>query len=468
MVKRTFEEDIENNVELSNIENKDSHSDQSRNKRANTFAILKVPYSNGRYYYRNGQLSRGSHSIVYKLYNEDESKIFAGKQLFTKGNQMLRRKIIDELELYKLLCRQKQVNIIQLIEYFQFSNTVSENDNNNNTEHDNIYMVLEYANNGTLQSILQYRGYLEEIETKSIILQICGGVFWLHRNNIIHGDLKLGNILVHHTKDPTSDNHCAYDIIKICDFGHSFINDQSKNYFDDQSEILGTPYYLAPELVCKYKGINVSGKTIPLISFPIDIWAIGVILFSLLYNCNPFISNKEELHSLSRLDLYSRITSNRVRIPSDRPRLTKECEDLLVKLLKQHPLKRLTLLEIVDHKWFKNGFIKDINLLTPNEKQLRDKKVNNYKNDEEMKEYIDALYKYGFSSLLKGFKNEKDGREEGSVEDDILKNLKKYIKREHNKRITLYRNISNIIRVLIKLELLCKRVRYGTILVKES
>ncbi|KAK5781196.1 hypothetical protein RI543_001593 [Arxiozyma heterogenica] len=445
MVKRSYEEDIENDIELINVENCDFHTDQNGNKRANKFTILKVPYTNGRYYYRNGQLSRGSHSIVYKLFNENETKIFAGKQLLTKGSKMLRRKIIDELELYKLICRQKQVNIVQLIEYFQTCTTDNKNNNENNNKdlkHDDIYMVLEYANNGTLQSILQYRGNLDEIETKNIILQICGGVFWLHRNNTVHGDLKLGNLLVDRVRRSIANSKHEYDIIKICDFGHSFINDQSKNYFDDQSEILGTPYYLAPELVCKYKGVNISGKTIPLISFPIDIWAIGVILFTMLYNRNLFISDKEELHRLSRVDLYSRITSNILRIPSDGPNITKECKNLLIKLLKQHPLKRLTLLEVIDHKWFKNGFIKEINLLAPNGGELKNRKRNN-QNDNEIKEYIDALYKYGFDSLLNGYKNVRDGGDKKSIKDDILKNLKINVKREHKRRISMYNNISN-------------------------
>lgn len=430
MVKRSLEENNENDSALIDFENRDSHSDQNRNKRANSFTVLKVPYSYGRYYYRNGQLSRGSHSVVYKLYNEDETKIFAGKRLLTKGNKMLRRKIINELELYKLICKAKQVNIVQLIEYFQVLN---EDDNDTNGD---VYMVLEYANNGTLQSILQYRGYLEEIETKSLILQICGGMYWLHSNNIIHGDLKLGNILIDHIKlgrEGDSKKDHEYDIIKICDFGHSFINDGHKNYLNDQSDIVGTPYYLAPEVVCKYKGINVSGKTIPLISFPIDIWAIGVILFTMLYNCNPFISNKEELHSLSITDLFSRITSNRLRIPSDRPAVTKECEDLLVKILRQHPLKRLTLLEVIDHRWFKTGFIKDINLLTPNEIQHVKEKRND---GDDLKEYIDALYEYGFASLLKSGTLKKG--------TDIKETLKNISKGEYKKRITKYNNINNV------------------------
>lgn len=378
MVKRSLEEE---DIDLENEETRASSRTFAVSKRANKFIKLKVPYSNGRYYHRNNELSRGAHSIVYRLFNEEETSMFAGKRLITNGNKSLKLQVRDELEMYKLICKKKHPNIIQLNESFQLSNH-------------NLYMVLEYANNGTLQDVLQYRRTLPELETKSLILQMCGGVYWLHSNRIIHGDLKLGNVLIHNIN---SKKDGKYDMVKICDFGHSFINDGSKNYIDQESDIMGTPYYLAPEIIYRYRGINVSGKTIPLISFPIDIWSIGVILFTMLFGCNPFITNEDELHNLSMIDLMSRITSNTIKLPSNLAnQLTPSSKNLLSKILRQHPLKRITLLEIISHEWFKSGFVKDVELLNPNATASLENL--NYKSG--LEDYITALKQYGFSSLL--------------------------------------------------------------------
>lgn len=409
MAKRSFEDE---DIDLENEGNKTSTRTFAVSKRANRFITLKVPYSGGRYYHRNNELSRGAHSIVYKLFNEDETEMFAGKRLLTKDNKALKLKIIDELEMYKLICKKKHPNIIQLNESFQSPNH-------------NLYMVLEYANNGTLQNILQYRGSLSELESKSLLLQMCGGIYWLHRNHIIHGDLKLGNILIHNV---TSKANGKYDIVKICDFGHSFINDGSKNYIDHESDIIGTPYYLAPEVIYRYRGINTSGKTIPFISFPIDIWSIGVVLFTMLFGCNPFITNKDELHSLSMTDLMSRITSNTIKLPYGFVnQLSPLGNNLLVKILRQNPLKRITLLGIISHDWFTSGFIKDIELLNSTSAA----RLANNNNTPSMNDYINALKEYGFGSLLNKPKKSDNPA-------DILHNLKLNTKKAKKKLSSPY------------------------------
>lgn len=417
MAKRSFEDD-DGVLEQDQMDTGDFLNHSSRqfapSKRANRIVTLTVPFTEGRFYHRNNELSRGAHSIVYRLLNEEETMTFAGKRLLINGNKVLKQKIIDEIEMYKLICKRKHPNIIQMNEYFQLPNH-------------QLYMVLDYANNGTLQSILQYRGKLTELETKTLILQICGGVYWLHHNHIIHGDLKLGNVLIHHVN--FTDKTLSYDMVKICDFGHSFINNGDRNYRDHESEIMGTPYYLAPEIICRYRGINKCGKTIPMISYPIDIWSIGVIFFTLLYGVNPFIANKDELHSLSMTDLMTRITSNIIKLPSDNngDELTSQGKDLLIKLLRQHPLKRITLLEIVNHKWIKDGFMKDVNLLDPHDlSNLND-------NSTSLSQYIDALKSYGFGKLL--FNKSSQYNETISNQ---LTNLERNVKKQKKRFLSLY------------------------------
>ena len=83
-------------------------------------------------------------------------------------------------------------------------------------------------------------------------------VNYCHKNNIVHRDLKPENILLEQNKE--------FDQIKIIDFGTSLVYDPSKPL----DEKLGTPYYIAPEV------LNTSYNS------KCDIWSVGVITYILL------------------------------------------------------------------------------------------------------------------------------------------------------------------------------------------
>jgi calcium-dependent protein kinase len=93
---------------------------------------------------------------------------------------------------------------------------------------------------------------------------ILGCINYCHLNNVIHRDLKPENVLMEKNLEP--------DSIKIIDFGLSVKSDKAARY----SEMVGTPYYVAPEVM---KG-NYGKK--------IDVWACGVITYILLGGVPPF------------------------------------------------------------------------------------------------------------------------------------------------------------------------------------
>ena len=98
----------------------------------------------------------------------------------------------------------------------------------------------------------------------------------MHNNNIVHRDLKLDNILVEESTR----------MVKLIDFGFSVVvgNGTPLKIF------CGTPSYMAPEIVRKHE---YDGK-------PVDIWALGVLLFVLLTGSFPFRGTSES-------DLYQKI-----------------------------------------------------------------------------------------------------------------------------------------------------------------
>ncbi len=117
---------------------------------------------------------------------------------------------------------------------------------------------------------------IREATARRIFKQVAEGVAYLHSHNIVHRDLKLDNILIEESTR----------MVKLIDFGFSVVvgNGVKLKVF------CGTPSYMAPEIVRKHE---YDGK-------PVDIWALGVLLFVLLTGTFPF-------RGISEQDLYQKI-----------------------------------------------------------------------------------------------------------------------------------------------------------------
>ena len=156
------------------------------------------------------------------------------------------------------------------------------------TEYDNtFYLIYEYCNGGDLNKYL--KSYIEkfdqpigEKEVQKIIKDILNGLSCLHRNDIVHHDIKPGNILLQYKtdkdkKDLNIDN-CTF---KLADFGLAKFSNEAKT-----DKIYGTYTFIDP--ICSiYNRVELfdEDKT--------DIWAIGILTYRLLFNStHPFISNE--------------------------------------------------------------------------------------------------------------------------------------------------------------------------------
>jgi serine/threonine protein kinase len=121
----------------------------------------------------------------------------------------------------------------------------------------NTYVILELCSNGSVMEMVKNRKCLSLPEVRRFMVQLCGAVKYLHKRNVAHRDLKMGNMFLDSNMD-----------IKVGDFGLAAII-LSERDEQRRKTLCGTPNYIAPEVLDKSK----RGHT-----QKVDIWSIGVIL----------------------------------------------------------------------------------------------------------------------------------------------------------------------------------------------
>lgn len=201
-----------------------------------------------------------------------------------------------------------------------------------------IYLVLEYVSNGEIiWHTRDHEPALTLQQARQTFRDVVLGLEYLHYQGIIHRDLKPANLLW--TKDHRT---------KISDFGVSHLSkiegstdDINKNELE-LAKTAGTPAFFAPELC--YVDIS---KPRPIITGAIDVWALGVTLFCLLFGRCPFIADHE-------FELFNVIVQEPLVIPHYPP-IDQEARDLLTRLLIKNPDQRITLPEVKRHPWVLNG-----------------------------------------------------------------------------------------------------------------
>ena len=122
---------------------------------------------------------------------------------------------------------------------------------------------MELCPNQTLNELLRRRKRLTEIEAQCYLFQLASALDYLHKNKIIHRDLKLSNLFLSDRME-----------IKVGDLG--LAAKLSSNY-ERRKTICGTPNYIAPEI------LDGAGH-----SYEVDLWSYGVIAYALMVGRLPF------------------------------------------------------------------------------------------------------------------------------------------------------------------------------------
>ncbi|XP_055544632.1 phosphorylase b kinase gamma catalytic chain, skeletal muscle/heart isoform isoform X4 [Wyeomyia smithii] len=189
-----------------------------------------------------------------------------------------------------------------------------------------IFLVFELCRQGELFDYLTSVVTLSEKKSRYIMRQIFEGVDYIHSRNIVHRDLKPENILLDDSLN-----------VKITDFGFARKLKDGEKLFD----LCGTPGYLAPEtLKCNMF------EDAPGYSKEVDIWACGVIMFTLLVGCPPFWHRKQMVMLRNIMEGKYSFTSPEWADISEDPK------DLIRKCLVVDPTKRITVTDALKHPFF--------------------------------------------------------------------------------------------------------------------
>lgn len=186
-----------------------------------------------------------------------------------------------------------------------------------------IFMVFEIAAGGELFDYLTQMVKLSEKKTRQIMQQILLAVEHMHSHNVVHRDLKPENVLLDEQLN-----------VKISDFGFSTFVQKG----DQLSELLGTPGYLAPEMLKRSVEAGAPGY-----NKEIDLWACGVIMYTLLVGFPPFWHRKQLLMLRSIMEGRYEFVSPEWDDISD------QAKDMIRKLLVVDPHSRLTATQALSH-----------------------------------------------------------------------------------------------------------------------
>ncbi len=313
------------------------------------------------------QLGQGAYGIVYKVQSKRFKFIRAMKKIAKDKliNPNDSDSFVNEINILKKL---EHPNVIKIYELFE--------------DEESFYIVTEYLGGGSLQQKIEEMEDRNEVIIGIIMNQLISAVAYLHKNNIIHGDLKPDNIMISsnssynsnaklsfnssakvdmkvideicrksnggRAKKGSGESHLNYlkehkvnfknfsnFQIKLIDFGCSKVLTRDHSKFED---IIGTCYYMSPEV------------TQNIYNEKCDLWSCGVIMYELLSGNLPFEGETEK-------EIADNIFNFNFSL--DKPEfknVSQHAKRLITKLMTYDPSERISAMEALNDPFFTEYF----------------------------------------------------------------------------------------------------------------
>ncbi|KAK3124493.1 hypothetical protein QOZ80_7BG0587370 [Eleusine coracana subsp. coracana] len=253
------------------------------------------------------KLGQGQFGTTYQCVEKATGKVFACKSI-------AKRKLVSEEDVEDVR-REIQImhhlsgnpNVISIVGAYEDAVAV--------------HLVMELCAGGELFDRIIQRGHYSEKAAAQLARVIIGVVEACHSLGVMHRDLKPENFLfVNHKEDA---------LLKAIDFGLSIFFKPGETF----SDVVGSPYYVAPEVLMKHYGCEV------------DVWSAGVIIYILLSGVPPFWDESEQ-------GIFEQVLKGDLDFSSEPwPSISRSAKDLVRKMLIRDPKKRLTAHEALCHPW---------------------------------------------------------------------------------------------------------------------
>jgi serine/threonine protein kinase len=252
-----------------------------------------------------GELGVGSFSKVYKAEHKRTGRLAAAKICELQNEEELQDLNVE----IDILSSCRHPNIVELLEAYY---------------HDSkLWMLIEFCEGGAVDNIMnELEKPLTEPQIRYICHEMCKGLEFLHKNRVIHRDLKAGNVLL-----------TLGGEVKIADFG---VSAKNKHTLQKRDSFIGTPYWMAPETIqCETVRDNPY-------DYKADIWSLGITLIE-------FAQRDPPHHDMSHVRVLFKIQKGeppKLDFPS---RWSKQFSDFLSLCLQKDPTKRPTAAELLEH-----------------------------------------------------------------------------------------------------------------------
>ena len=360
-----FEEDSELGVVKKSTKNFFRYASEIQDMKIKANLLVQYKTSPWSLYCEIKNLGFGSYGVVKKVYLRSNPETIRAIKIIPKGLLMEgvdSNKLFDEILILKNL---NHPNIMKLYEFYE--------------DNANCYLVSEFCDQGDLLQKLDKLNYMNEIVVKFLMEQILNAVAYLHSKGVIHGDIKLENVMLYTTTkerprqsfsrinktliknkslqkeieesftnqkyktQPTIksreiiNNMLNYEI-KLIDFGCSKIFTKRG---ERKSGIIGTSVYCSPEVIDN------------LYDERCDEWSCGVLMYLLLCGEFPFQGETEE-------EIFKKVKNCEYdfSLPHFRS-ISNNCKDLIKKLLEPKIQKRIKAIDALKHPFFTESFSPD-------------------------------------------------------------------------------------------------------------
>ncbi|XP_036425734.1 myosin light chain kinase, smooth muscle isoform X2 [Colossoma macropomum] len=268
--------------------------------------VIKKDCSVKDFYDVEDRLGTGKFGQVFKVVEKSTKKVWAGK--FIKAfSQKEKENVRQEISIMNSLHHPK---LVQCVDAFEGKS--------------DMVMVMEMISGGELfERIVDEDFELTEREVIKYMLQIIDGVQFIHKQGIVHLDLKPENIMcVNKTGSK----------IKLIDFGLARRLEDSGSL----KVLFGTPEFVAPEVI-NYEAI----------SYPTDMWSIGVICYILVSGLSPFMGDNDN-------ETLANVTSATWDFEDEAfDEISDQAKDFISSLLKKDMKARLSCAQCLEHTWLK-------------------------------------------------------------------------------------------------------------------